>query len=493
MYHAEASNNVRHRDGPRRGLHVAADFGDANAFTWALVELVLALVRQGIRPSIPFSAYMHESIEPERQKVLRALMTAKPNGTFQVKWTHYWPKYLTQTVQGEVCAEVFVTNYRYRPEPRVLDRWMRQVQVNGYKKLPVSNFCRQALLEVGIPDSDIAVVPHGYSTEIDDLFPMESPVAPRDRRELHILHVTNSHDLLRYGTDLAIVALGQAFGPEDAVVVDIKDYGTPGQRDLLLDWIRQQPRFPKVELHRTFLPKAELMKLYANADVQLAPYRGEGFAMKICDGMAMGVPALMPLFGGPTEYASAQTCIALPFDEVPVGSCYDRDQLDLGEGAYWCEARLQPMADQLRSLLERREELARIGSAARAHIRAHYSWDAAATKLMRGLEGWRSIREAELSVMRRPGAVSFPVVMPKVSSEGILETPPAACSEPEGKMPLAAAELPASLFPHSHLAYKASKLIRSLPVAGRVVTAFEHSAAGQYARQILGRMLRRSR
>ena len=402
----------RLRPEPAPGLHIAVDFGGADAFTWATVDLVMALVKQGIRPSIPLSPFMHQTIAPAKQKVLRDLMTSQPNGSFHVKWTHYWPKYRKQPLHGEVNAEFFGTNYRYRPEGRVLDLWMRHVQLNGHKKLPVSIFCREALREIGIPDSDIGVVPHGYSPEIDELYPLEKTVATRDRRELHILLVTNSHDLLRYGTDLAIKALAQAFGPDDAVVVHIKDYGAPGARDVLMEWIREQTRFPKFELHREFLPKAELMKLYANADVQLAPFRGEGFAMKTCDGMALGVPALMPLFGGPTEYASAKTCLALPFDEVDVGPCYDRDNFYLGEGAYWCETRIGPMADMLRSLPGRRDELARIGSAARADVRENYSWDAAATKLMRALRGWQNVREAHVSIRRGPDAVPLSVVIP---------------------------------------------------------------------------------
>ncbi len=414
---------------PPPGLHIALDFGEANAFTWVMVEIILSLVRQGIRPSIPLSPFMHKSIEPEKQKILRSLMRSQPNGTWHVKWTHYWQKYLKQTASGDVNAEVFVTNYRYRPEKSLLDLWMRHVQVNEYKKLPVSSFCADALRDIGICDSDIAIVPHGYSTEIDDAYPLSNPIAPRDRTDLHLLFVTNSHDLLRYGTDLAIKALGRAFGPEDPVVVHIKDYGTPSGRDQLQEWIREQPRFPRFELHREFLMKAELLKLYANADAQFAPFRGEGFAMKICDGMALGIPALMPLFGGPTEYASEKTCIALPFDEVPVGKCYDSDNFFLGEGAYWCEPKMEPMIEQLRGLLTRREDLARIGAAARDHVRKNYSWDQAAKKLMRALEGWNSVRNAEVSVRRGPAEIPLTVIIPTINRDAILDKTLAAYSE----------------------------------------------------------------
>ena len=34
----------------------------------------------------------------------------------------------------------------------------------------------------------------------------------------------------------------------------------------------------------------------------MAPFRGEGFGMKIIDAMALGLPVLIPAFGGVTEF-----------------------------------------------------------------------------------------------------------------------------------------------------------------------------------------------
>jgi GT2 family glycosyltransferase/glycosyltransferase involved in cell wall biosynthesis len=414
---ADKNYNEQHRARPRLkrepepGLHFAVDFGDANAFTWAAADLITALAKRNVPVSVPVVPFMHRSIASAKRSLLRDLMTSQPNGSFHIKWTHYWPKYFKQPVHGEVNAELFCTNYRYRPDGRVLDLWMRHVQSNEHKKLAVSGFNREALRELGVPDNDIAVVPLGYSPEIDEDFPIETPIAPRDRPEFHILLVTNSHDLHRYGTDLAVKALARAFGPGDPVIVHIKDYGSTSNAQLK-SWIAAQPRFPRVEWHNAFLGKHDLLKLYANADVQLAPFRGEGFAMKICDAMAIGVPTMMPLFGGPTEYASADTCIPLPFAEVPVANGYDREHFFIGEGAYWCEPFTDYMADQLRSLMTRRDELARIAGAARTRVRSRYSWDAAAQKLMHALESWRSVRTAEVAMRRGPDAVPLSVVIP---------------------------------------------------------------------------------
>ncbi|MGC1403037.1 MAG: glycosyltransferase, partial [Thermodesulfobacteriota bacterium] len=399
-------------------MHLAVDLSEANAFTWVCVELVMALCQLGERVTIPHCR-LHPSIEPRQAKILRPLM-GMPNKKFQVKWSHYWPKYLKQTLNGEVNAEIFSTNYRYRQEGRILDLWMRHVQVNGYRKLPVSSFTKEGLLEIGISDSDCAIVPHGYSPEIDLLYPHGRQ--PRDlaSSDLHLFVVTNSHDLYRYGTDILIQALGKAFNSNDPVVVHIKDYGSVHGKNQLLEWINAQSQFPRLTWHREFLTKNELTSLYADMDILIAPFRGEGFAMKILDAMALGLPVLMPAFGGPTEFIKEGTFLPLPFNEVNVGESLDRRYYYIGEGAYWCEVQLENLIENLRSLPERKEELLNVGRAARAYVQGRYTWKRAAEKLMLAMRSWEQERTGRVSIRRGPDALPLSVIIPTRDREEIL-------------------------------------------------------------------------
>lgn len=414
------ASRPRLRARPEPGLHLAVDLSDANAFTWATADLALALVRRGVPLSLTPSR-PHTSIEGHKRELLSDLMRAPTRGSFHLKWSHFWPKHLKQPLHGDVNAEFFCTNYRQRADGAANDLWMRHVRLNGNKKLAVSDFNREALLEVGVPAADIAVVPLGYAPEIDTLFPATVPLVPRSRRELHILLLTNSHDLHRYGTDLAVRALAAAFGPHDPVIVHIRDYGRPHGRDPLREVISAQPRFPRVVWHRKFLSKAALLQLHADCDVQLAPFRGEGFAMKICDAMALGLPTLMPAFGGPLAYATPGSFIPLPHDEVPATGGADHDNYFIGRTSYWCEARVDEMTAILRGLPSRREELARIGAQARAHVRGHFTWDESARKLMDALEGWGARAQMELAVRRQPDTVPISVVIPTKDRTAVLD------------------------------------------------------------------------
>lgn len=403
---------ARHHNTRSGGIHFAVDFSRANAFSWAMVELIRALHRRGAKVSIPSATTLHDSIGRNAARELQNLKSGKPFQDVHVKWSHYWSSHLRQPLNGDINAEFFCTNYRYREKNRFLDLWLRHVQLNGFRKLPVARFNLDALLEVGISEDSCAIVPLGYAPEIDDLYPLNMIDPPQSNRsDIHILLVTNSHDLPRYGTDLAIKALAAAYGPNDPVVVHIKDYGAHAG-SALKSIIASQPRFPRVEWHNKFLSKRELIHLYAKMDVQLAPFRGEGFAMKILDAMALGVPAIMPLFGGPTEFATIDSCLVIPHGEVEVGACYDRDAFPLGRGAWWCEPDLSSLIETLRLLPNNMDICRQKGRVAQRAVRGHFSWERAADKFMAAISYWSAARKEIISCRRAPDAYDLSVIIP---------------------------------------------------------------------------------
>ncbi len=56
-----------------------------------------------------------------------------------------------QEVSGEINAELFLTNYRFRGEMLPLDFWSRNLLTNGVRKLAMSSFCSDSLQDLGIP------------------------------------------------------------------------------------------------------------------------------------------------------------------------------------------------------------------------------------------------------------------------------------------------------------------------------------------------------
>ncbi|MBU0679682.1 MAG: glycosyltransferase [Verrucomicrobia bacterium] len=407
---------IRHK---REGVHFAMDFSAGSAFTWATVELINALRRRGEEVSIPREFGLDRHIDAPKLKLLRACRTRKPCTGYHVKWTHYWKSHLNEPLFGDVNAEFYCNNYRYAPGTQLVDFWTRHVRQNDYRKLAVGRFNALVLEDLGVSPSRVSNVPLGYAPEIDHLFPDGKPESDSSD-DLKLLVVTNSHDLSRYGTDILVEALARAFSAADPVVVHIKDYGSGVDDSPLRQWISGRDDFPKVVWHNEFLSKQNLIRLYASMDALVAPFRGEGFGMKVIDAMALGLPVLMPAFGGPIEFAPDGTFIELKHREVPVGDCYDRRNTYLSEDVYWCEVDQEHLTARLKPLIEGRAGLEEIGRRGRDAVLHRYSWDEVAVRFMRALGGFQGSRLAAVSPRKHPSSVPLSVVIPTHRREDTL-------------------------------------------------------------------------
>ena len=410
MFKTQTTTAVMRKPHGDEGIHLAVDLSQGSALSWVVGELAVALSDIGQRVSIPRTRALSETLEPRLRPRLSSLMADQPCRTYHIKLNHYWPQFLMQEVSGEVNAELFVTNYRFRGEMYPLDMWSRNLVTNGVRKLPMSSFCGDSLSDLGVSATQCAVVAPGYSPEIDALFSDGKTFGDSGIRKL--LVVTNSHDLNRYGTDILIPALAKAFSPSDPVEIHIKDYGSSSGSRELRDLVAAQSSFPKVVWHESFLSKENLIRLYGEMDLMVSPFRGEGYAMKIIDAMAVGLPVMMPAFGGPMEYAPSGGFLPLAFDEVPVGKCYDTDHYLVGPGAYWCQVREEALVDSLRAYLtnpSRADDAARV---ARAHVSGRYTWKNAARTLVETLQAWRAEKETKTFRRRRPATLPLSVIMP---------------------------------------------------------------------------------
>lgn len=392
------------------GVHLAIDLSQGNALTWVAGELAVALADLGERVSLPRVQALSPTLEPRLQTRLAALMSDTPCRTYHIKLNHYWPQFFLQETAGEINAELFVTNYRFRGMIHPVDMWSRNLVTNDVRKLPMSSFCRDSLVDLGVPASRCSVVAPGYSPEIGSLYPAGKP---RDAATVRrILVVTNSHDLNRYGTDILIPSLAKAFSAHDPVEIHIKDYGFTSGSRVLRELIASQPSFPKLVWHETFLSKSDLIRLYGEMHLLVAPFRGEGYAMKIVDAMALGLPVMMPAFGGPLEYAPLGGFLPLEFDEVSVGPCYDTEHYLVGPGAYWCQVREEALVESLQSYLRNPAAADEAAALARANVFSRYTWKHAAESLVRALHGWSAEKERKTARRRRPATLALSVVMP---------------------------------------------------------------------------------
>ncbi|HWX32506.1 MAG TPA: glycosyltransferase [Steroidobacteraceae bacterium] len=374
-------------------LHLAVPLQFGNAFSWVITRLALAGEEAGLRVSL-LEGPIDASIDAAAQPRLRRMMERAASKRIQIKWSHFWTPYADRELEGQIRAEIFCTNYRYGPQPvHELDQWMRHTVLNTNRKLPVSGYCRETLTELGVPEHRCRVVPHGYSPEV------LHEIGADDRYRRHgfvFLALTNSNDPYRYGTDILLSAFARIFlGREDVVLV-LKDYGGQ-ERGVIADWVRQMPQWPKVVHLCEFMSKEALLALYRGADAFVAPFRGEGFAMKVLDAAAMGLPILAPHYGGPADYLKPDEFFSLPFREVPVGECLDRAETVVPAFARWAEVEVNALAEQLQGVLGQIGAARQRAAQARDRVLAEFSWRRVATTLIAALGDFEREREATIS------------------------------------------------------------------------------------------------
>jgi GT2 family glycosyltransferase len=394
-------------------LHLAIPLEFGNAFSWVTTQLALACEEAGLRVSL-LEGPVDASVPAAAQLRLRRMMERPASKRAQIKWSHYWTPYADRELEGQIRAEIFCTNYRYGPQPLSrLDHWMRHTVMNANRKLPASRYCLEALTELGVPANRCRVLPYGYSPEV--IHEIESDDRHR-RYGFVFLALTNSHDPYRYGTDILLSAFTRAFPGREDVVLVLKDLGGQ-ERGVIADWVRQLPHLPKVVHLCEFVPKEALLALYQGADAFVAPFRGEGFAMKLLDAAAMGLPILAPLYGGPADYLKPEEFFPLAFREVEVGECLDRSETVIPAFARWAEVEVDSLAEQMHRVVSQIGGARRHAAQARERVLVNYSWRRVATTLIAALGDFEREREATISarhILKGPDT-NISVVIPTLN------------------------------------------------------------------------------
>jgi GT2 family glycosyltransferase/glycosyltransferase involved in cell wall biosynthesis len=359
-------------------VYLADDLSRESALTWLNIQLALALKALGVPVHIGPAPLPASTNGAARRVLDRMRLAGPPQGGVQIKWSHYWPQHLNLELTGSLNLELFTINYRFaRPTSEPWDHWLQCVARNGLRKLPLSVFCLDVLQQLGVPAPDCDVLHPGYSPEIDRV-----GTEPRRSDAFRFLTVTNSHDLERYGTTLLLDAYWRTFAADASVVLVVKDYGASSGNPALRQLISRASDRARVELLTEFTSKERLIALYRSCDAFVTAHRGEGFAMKILDAMACGLPTITPLFGGPADYCTASNCYAVDYALVPMTSGLDTRLLTIANGPMWAEPDRGSLERQLRAVHENPAAARAIGEAARQEVASQFTWDRSARALL---------------------------------------------------------------------------------------------------------------
>jgi Glycosyl transferases group 1 len=204
----------------------------------------------------------------------------------------------------------------------------------------------------------------------------------------------------RKGADVLLDAWRRAFGPDDDVLLVIKDFGTQshyrGQTaNEGIAAVQADPSVAPIEYISEDVPFAEIPALYRAADVVVLPYRGEGFCLPALEAMASGRPVIHNGNGPTSEFVGDDCGWALPSERVGIPEGTNLPELAFD--GYVHEVDPQVLAEQLRAVASGSAD-ARAEKGSRARARAlDYSWDRVAEIASRSL---RTLNDENLPLAR---------------------------------------------------------------------------------------------
>jgi glycosyltransferase involved in cell wall biosynthesis len=289
------------------------------------------------------------------------------------------------------AAEVHISNHAQHPFlPPQEGRWV-VIQPWDYMSLPVrwvewirtqidevwvpSNFVRSAFLEAGIPPERVAVVPNGVEVKL--YRPNARKVKLNTRKSFRFLFVGGP--FWRKGFDILLEAYGKVFTARDDVSLVVKSapefWSDAGTKQLAE--FRSRPGAPEIIPIVRSLDQVRMAGLYATCDCLVHPYRAEGFAMCVAEGMASGLPVIVTGLGGTTDFCNIQTAFLVPANLRQMNKKQLDNEPTLDYPTY-AEPELDGLVDWMRHVYNHPRESRAIAREGMNKIRAEFTWDCAA-------------------------------------------------------------------------------------------------------------------
>ena len=143
---------------------------------------------------------------------------------------------------------------------------------------------------------------------------------------------------------------------------------------------------PAIRIIAEGLPYADVLSLYASADVFISLHRSEGLGLGLLESMMLGVPVIATAYSGNLDFMTPADSRLVKYSLVPVEGtsigAYDPRQV--GAGQMWAEPNVDDAADAMLELMDdaRRGELAIAARAAARAVRENPGRRAAIERLL---------------------------------------------------------------------------------------------------------------
>ena len=335
------------------GLGVAAR-GMAAAFEAAGVPFNVVNMEHGNYSAQTDHSWAHKEVAHSGYDV--TVVCVNPDNSF----------YLRTQFPPELLGERYVIAHWYWELPEMPDEWMSEFEYTD-EVWAASNFIKDAIsAKAPVPVVRVPTVvnlkPGKKLSRVDLGLP--------ERRFL-FLAMFDTKSVLERKNPLGVVRAFKKAFPNDVERVGLilkfnnPDYEQPEMRAL-----REEIRgLENVLVIDRLLTRDELTSLIDACDCFVSLHRSEGFGLGPAEAMSLGKAAIITNWSGNTDYMTADNCIAIDYQLVPL----ERDYGPYKAHQHWAEPDLGHTAHWMKRLVAEPELAKTIGLRGQETINTHFS------------------------------------------------------------------------------------------------------------------------
>lgn len=287
---------------------------------------------------------------------LTTLVARKPEG--RVKILYNFPVNMANRCKGYNFA---ITSWETTrpPEP-----WIQDLNKHADQAWAISSFVNEVFIQSGLNKKKARVLKMGVDPSI--FCPAAEPVALNTKKKFKFLHLGVAQE--RKGTPLLLRAYAKAFSQKDDVCLVIKSNGL----GVIDQWIKEARSPAEILYIYEESHEEKIAGYYSATDCFVYPVHAEGAGLPVLESLAVGKPAIVPLWSGLTDFCNENNSFPIAHKLSKLQIPYSRYP---GKGVeLWADLNEEDLIHQLRYAYEHRDIVRKKGEYAASYINQNFSW-----------------------------------------------------------------------------------------------------------------------
>ena len=267
------------------------------------------------------------------------------------------------------------------PRSPVIRAALAEAARNGVGIITPSRWSASGFIGLGIPDSQVKVIPHGADPAVFKPMPEAREHIRSQLNLTGFVFLSIGSMTQNKGIDVLLAAFATVAKRHPEARLLLKGADALYRSDALLgEYLSalapEDHAFliPRISYVGGVLGMADMARLYQVADAYVSPYLAEGFNLPVLEAAACGIPVICTQ-GGPTdEFTTPDFAMGIAADSQTI-------DFDGAQGEY-----LRPRAEHLAQQMERAMTddswMRNASVAGPRHVQAHFTWDHAVAALL---------------------------------------------------------------------------------------------------------------